>query len=612
MFKQPSKIALLAGIALFAGIGLLKHLADTPDNTRENTPEKTDGPVLADAPLWGDLHVHSNFSFDAYSFGNTNLGPDKAYEFAMGKPVRAHNGEIAQLAKPLDFLLVADHSEFMGLFRGMDNNDPTIMDSALGQRWSGYFNAGTQAPISHEYVQMIERQREIERLPYDFSKNVWLNLIDIAERYNKPGRFTTLLGYEWTSMVQGDNLHRVVVYRDNPDRAGQLLPLSALDSPDPEDLWDFLAGYEAETGGQAIAIPHNGNVSNGVMFADTRLDGGPLTPDYAEKRQKWEPLYEVTQVKGDAEAHPFLSPEDEFADFETWDQGNLRMDEKKPEMLAAEYARPALKRGLKYQVELGVNPFKFGLIGSTDTHTSLSTADDNNFFGKFVDSEPGTTRTSSTLGNRLWDNWRLSASGYTAVWAQENSRTAIFDALRRKEVYATTGPRIMMRFFAGWDFTAADLERDDLIAHGYAAGVPMGGELRNELQNELQNEIATAENTVPRFILLGRKDPDGAPLDRLQIIKGWRDTDGKLHEQVFTVAQAGKAGADALKTVWEDTGFNPAEEAFYYARIIEQPSPRWTSYDAERYGVALAPEIPRTTQERAYSSPIWYSHKVKP
>lgn len=594
MFKWPSNIILLGTIGLLAGISLLTYLSDTPENTS--------GPVLADAPLWGDLHVHSNFSFDAYSFGNTNLGPDKAYEFAMGKPVRAHNGEIARLAKPLDFLLVADHSEFMGLFRGMDNKDPAIMGSALGQRWSEYFNAGNQAPISHEYVQMIERQREIERLPYDFSKNVWHNLIDIADRYNRPGEFTALLGYEWTSMVLGDNLHRVVVYRDNPDRAGQLLPLSALDSPDPEDLWDFLETYEAETGGQAIAIPHNGNVSNGVMFADTRLDGSAFTQSYAEKRQKWEPLYEVTQVKGDAEAHPLLSPDDAFADFETWDQGNLRMDAKKPEMLSGEYARPALKKGLKYQVELGVNPFKFGLIGSTDTHTSLSTADDNNFFGKFVDSEPGTTRTSSTLGNRLWDNWRLSASGYTAVWAHENTRAAIFDALRRKEVYASSGPRIGMRFFAGWHFTAADLEREDRVAYGYAAGVPMGGAL-----------TGAPENSQPRFILLGRKDPDGADLERMQIIKGWRSADGKLHEKVFTVAEAtgenGK-GAATLAIVWEDTDFDPTEEAFYYARIIEQPSPRWTSYDAERYGVELAQEIPRTTQERVYSSPIWYSNEV--
>ena len=548
--------------------------------------------------LWGDLHVHSNFSFDAYSFGNTSLGPDKAYEFARGLPVKAPNGELAQLAEPLDFLLVADHAEYLGLFLGFEQNDPQIQSSKLGKRWFDYFSSGKQSPISREYVQMIERQKEIEFLPNDFNSTAWSKLLDYAERYNEPGVFTALIGYEWTSMINGNNLHRVVVYRDSADKAKKILPFSALDSPDPEDLWGFMDKYEKTTGGQVLAIPHNGNVSNGKMFSLKRINGSDFDRTYSSSRQKWEPLYEVTQVKGDAEAHPYLSPADEYADFETWDQGNLRMTPKKPDMLSGEYARAALKNGLGIEAKTGVNPFKFGLIGATDTHNSLSTADDENFYGKFVDSLPGAERTQTSLGDRLWDNWRLSASGYTAVWAEENTREAIFDALKRKEAYASTGPRILLRFFGGWDYKKSDLKKPNFFAaEAYAKGVPMGGDLT-------QNQ----NKTKPVFVFKVAKDPRGNPIDKLQIVKGWLDKDGQTHEKVFTVEESETGnGTDSFFAIWVDDDFRNEQPAFYYARVLEVPSKRWTSFDKDRFGVLLDPQTPKNIRERAYSSPIWYS-----
>jgi hypothetical protein len=552
--------------------------------------------------LWGDLHVHSNFSFDAYSFGNTDLGPDKAYEFAKGLPVKAPNGELAQLTTPLDFLLVSDHAEYLGLFLGLEDDDPKLSSSSLGQRWLGYFQSGNQAPISREYVQMIERQKDIELLPEEFNRSAWSKLLGFAERYNEPGVFSALIGFEWTSMINGDNLHRVVVYRDGMTKARKMLPFSALDSPDPEDLWKFMGKYEGSTGGQVIAIPHNGNVSNGVMFSDKRVDGSDFDKTYTALRQRWEPLYEVTQVKGDAEAHPYLSPNDEYANFETWDQGNLRMEPKEKNMLQGEYARSALKNGLALSQKFGVNPFKFGLVGGTDTHNALSTSDDENFYGKFVDSLPSEERTSSSLGDRLWDNWRLSASGYTAVWAEKNTRESIFDALKRKEVYATSGPRILLKFFGGWGFVNEDLDKTEFFSRtAYEKGVPMGGSLAYK-----------NDKSKPKFIFKASKDPKGNKIEKLQIVKGWLDENGQLKEKVFTVKETldGK-GQDNFVGIWDDPDFNINQEAFYYARVLEVPSKRWSTYDQDRFGVSLDPEIPIYIRERAYSSPIWFEPNRK-
>lgn len=572
--------------------------------------------------LWGDLHVHSSLSFDSYSFGNDRLDPEQAYRFAMGEPVRAHNGKIARLARPLDFILISDHAEYLGIFDGLNSGDAELLSSDLGQRWSGYLKAGTQAPISREYVEIVERRRSEPPLPARFVSTQWQRQLRLAEMYNRPGMFTTLIGYEWSSMTDGNNLHRNVVFRDNSDRAGQIVPFSALDSQDPEDLWTALANYEVKTGGKALAIPHNGNLSNGLMFADARFNGAALDAAYANARQRWEPLYEVTQTKGDAETHPALSPNDEFASFERWDQGNMRMIPKQAGMLEHEYARSALKLGLELEARIGANPFKFGMVGATDTHTGLSTADDNNFWGKFVDSEPSPARLTTALGNRLWPNWQLTASGYTGVWATANTREAIFDALQRREVYASTGPRISLRFFGGWRFGPADARATGIAQSGYAKGVPMGGEL-----------TGGSSQQPPGFLVQALKDPNGAHLDRVQIVKGWIDRSGKSREKVFDVALSnarkidgatGRApalrstvnlsdaayrnsiGAVALTRFWRDPEFDPAAPAFYYVRVIEIPTPRWTAYDTVRFKVKPGREVALVNQERAYSSPIWY------
>ena len=407
-----------------------------------------------------------------------------------------------------------------------------------------------------------------------------------------------------------------------------MLPYTAAESFNPEDLWKWMGAFEDKTGGRLLALAHNGNVSNGLMFPENNPDTGkPLTREYAETRIRWEPIYEVTQIKGDGEAHPYLSPNDEFADYETWDKANLGPVPKKPEMLQHEYAREALKNGLKLEQKLGVNPYKFGMVGSTDSHTGLTTAEEDNFFGKHSGKEPKPGRASGLIGQfgdiKLY-GWEQVSSGYAAVWATENTREAIFDAMKRKEVYATTGPRITVRFWGGWDFTVSDAASRLPAGIGYSKGVPMGGDLRN-----------APDGKAPTFLIAALKDPYSGNLDRIQIVKGWLDKDGKTHEMVYDVAwgdaETRKPGTDGklpsvgttvdvgnatwtntigdpeLITVWQDPDFDPKQSAFYYARVIEIPTPRWTAYDAKRYNIKMDPEVPMTTQERAYTSPIWYT-----
>ena len=461
--------------------------------------------------------------------------------------------------------------------------------------------------------------------------SIWEDITETADRFNDPGRFTALIGFEWTSVPKGFNLHRNVILRDDGRRARQVLPLTTqppLGTTDPLDLYEWLENYEAKTGGQSLAISHNGNLSNGWMFpTENTYPGGKVDKNYVALRAKWEPLYEVTQIKGDGETHPFLSANDEFADYETLAKGNLDLTElKKDDMLQREYAREALKNGLALEQQLGTNPYKFGMVGATDTHTGLSTAEEENFFGKSTSAEPSATRVShpfvkSKLG--AIEGYELAASGYQAVWAIENTREAIFDAMERKETYATTGPRIRMRFFGGWDYTNDDLRSRALAFRGYEKGVPMGGEL------------ATAPEgaKAPNFMVYALRDPIGANLDRIQIIKGWLDTNGKTHEKVYDVAWSGDRkpdakgklpavgntvdleaanwtntiGASELATVWTDPDFDPKQKAFYYTRIIEIPTPRWIVYDKVRLGAKIPKEAKLIHQERAYSSPIWYT-----
>ena len=583
--------------------------------------------------LYGDTHLHTAISVDAGLFGN-RLGLEEAYRFAQGEEVVSATGQRVKLSRPLDFLVIADHSDGYGMFQKILEGDPELMKNDTARRWSDMIREGGESAVAAtlEVIDLFSRGE----MPFDFNddtvrSSVWEDVIGAAEENNTPGVFTAFIGYEWTSLVPpGNNLHRVVVYRDGAARATQTLPVVTEDSLDPEDLWAAMTAYEEKTGGKLLAIPHNGNLSNGMMFALVDMQGDPLTRTYAEERIRWEPIYEVTQIKGDGEAHPFLSPNDEFADYETWDKGNLNLSELKTnEMLQGEYGRSALKLGLQLESQLGVNPYKFGMIGSTDSHTSLVAVEEENFFGKHSGTEPGPDRWSHPAiaapdGSAAFMGWEQVSSGYAAVWATENSREAIFDAMMRKEVFATTGTRLAVRVFGGWDFTAEDTRTRIPAEIGYRKGVPMGGDLQR-----------APAGKSPTFLVAALKDPLSGNLDRIQMVKGWLDKSGEPKEQVYDVAWGdsetrqpdsdGKLpavgstvdvatatwtntiGDPELIAVWEDPDFDPGVRAFYYARVIEIPTPRWTAYDALRFGITMDPEVPMTTQERAYTSPIWYS-----
>ncbi len=578
---------------------------------------------------FGDTHHHSSYSFDSGMFGNT-LGPEESFRFARGEEVTAANGVKAKLIRPLDFLVVSDHAAYLGFTELMRTSDPRLMATKGGREMVAGYQAGGEEAWLFVVSMMKDFDIGIPRLEDpDLNRSVWESVVDIASDYNEPGFFTAFNGYEWTSAPTGNNLHRNVIFRDGPDRVKQILPFSAFDSAEPEALWEFMANYEEKTGGQVLAIPHNPNISNGLTFAETMSNGKRLTREYAEKRALWEPLLEVTQAKGDSEAHPFLSAEDEFADFETWDFGNAGspMVPKQNDMLQYEYARSALLWGMKHQLKLGTNPFKFGMVGGTDNHVSLSTTREENFFGKLPNLLPGPDRTQEAMvmkadGTPAVKSWETGASGLTGIWAHENTRASLWDAMARKEVYATTGTRITVRVFAGWDFGADEVERPDFAEQGYKRGVPMGGDLTE-----------APAGRSPVFMVRALRDVDGANLDRVQIIKGWVGADGQMLEKVYDIAVSdGRTiGADGrsrtsvgstvditdasytnsigdalLMGYWEDPDFDAGLQAFYYVRVIEIPTPRWTAYDAKRFGVTMPEEVRMTVTERAYTSPIWY------
>jgi hypothetical protein len=582
---------------------------------------------------FGDTHLHTDISMDAGAFGN-RLGLEEAYRFARGEQVDSTRGGPVRLSRPLDFLVVADHSDNMGFFPDLLDGAPHIVSDPTGKDWYSRIQAGKGVDVALEIISLFSQDKFPPALTYTPDspqyKSAWAKTVKAADEFNEPGRFTAFIGYEWTAMVKGNNLHRVVVYRDGGDKGGQVVPLTTVPpqgSTDPLKLWAWMAQYKRKTGGDLLAIAHNGNLSNGMMFPlDVQSNGQPLDARYARERDLWEPLYEATQMKGDGETHPLLSPDDEFADFETWDIGNLDVSQAKTDdMLAGEYAREGLKRGLQLQTTLGINPYKFGMIGSTDSHTSLSTAEEDNFFGKHSGAEPSKERMthpfmSTDKGTIM--GWQMVASGLTAVWATENTRAALFDAMKRKEVYATTGSRIAVRMFGGWEFNEADLDNREPAFVGYAKGVPMGADLPEN----------TSANTAPSFMVFALRDAIGANLDRIQIVKGWYDGD-KTHEKVYDVVWSGDRqpgpdgklppvgntvdvktaswtntiGASELGTVWTDPEFNPRHRAFYYARVLEIPKPRWSNYDSFRFGAPIPEGAPTSIQDRAYTSPIWYN-----
>jgi len=586
---------------------------------------------------FGDTHLHTSYSADAGMAGAI-VGPEEAYRFARGEEVKSNSGLPVQLSRPLDFLVVADHAENLGLAPMIAESDPELLKSDWGRKVHDLAKTGTIEGQGAAFNMWIAAMQELKD-PFKGSEETmgrpaWKRITAAAEKYNEPGRFTALIGFEWTSGPDGNNLHRNVVFRDGKDKADQIIPLSYYDTGDPEDLWAWMADYEQKTGGKMLAIPHNGNLSNGLMFDDVTLTTKkPLDRDYAERRMRWEPIYETTQPKGDGETHPALSRNDEFANFERWDKGSFGPVLKTPDMLPREYTREAFKRGLAYEAALGVNPFKFGLIGSTDMHTGLVTTTEDNFFGKVAVLEPSADpiRFDEVIvgrvpADRARSNQHLaretSASGLAAVWARDNTREALWDAMARKEVYATTGTRLQVRVFGGFDFTAQDLERSDFAEQGYKRGVPMGGDLKS-----------ASAGKSPTFLVRAMRDADGANLDRIQVVKGWLDASGKTQEKIYDVAWSGDRkpgangklppvgntvnvkeasytnaiGAPYLTAYWRDPAFDPKLRAFYYVRVLEIPTPRWTTYDAKIFGVKLPTDVPASIQDRAYTSPIWYT-----
>ena len=586
-------------------------------------------------PFFGDTHLHTAFSMDAGAFG-AKLTPRDAYRFARGEEVTSSTGQPVKLSRPLDFLVVSDHSDNMGFFPDLFAGKPEMLADPTGKKWYDMIQSGKGADAAIEIIVAFSHgtfPKDIMYFPGTPAyKGAWQETIAAAEDYNNPGLFTAFIGYEWTSNTGGNNLHRNVIFRDNGDKASQVEPFTVYPpygSDNPVDLWKWMGAYEQKTGGDVLAIAHNGNLSSGLMFPTVEQFGKPVDREYVEQRAKWERLYETSQTKGTGEAHPFLSPNDEFASFEIWDKGNLDGSVvKTKDMLEFEYARSALKNGLKLERELGTNPYKFGLISSSDAHTGLSAMEEDNFFGKTTPQEPSPERIGATFVNNAQTgvkimDWEVGASGYAAVWAKDNTRTSIWDAMQRKETYATTGPRMLVRFFGGWEFESKDAQNRLPGQIGYTKGVPMGGDLR-----------AAPEGKKPTFLVAALKDPLGANLDRYQIVKGWLEADGKLNEKVYDVAWSGDRKPDAgtgklpsvgdtvdaanagwtntigspeLSAVWEDPDFDASQPAFYYGRVIEIPTPRWTAYDVKRFGVKALPGTAMTITERAYTSPIWYT-----
>lgn len=585
--------------------------------------------------LWGDTHNHTGFSFDVYLFGTPNSTPDTAYRFAKGEAViNPTTGTTWQLSRPLDFLVVADHAEMLGTMPLLFNDkDPEFANTKTGKAMlklgGDKSEEGLQEVYSATMYVASNKPNKLGVTPEELvrdlhggskRKSAWEMQVESAERHNAPGKFTTLIGWEWSSNTDGSNLHRVIFQEEGGDVGKKYLPYSSLESDDPEDLWTWLDETSKKTGATFVAIPHGSNISMGKMFTTTRHNGKPVDAEYAKKRMQWEMVAEATQIKGDSESNPLLFPNDEFADYEVYDFA-LTPDGTRPKPTPGDYVRSGLMRGLEYQSKVGANPYKFGMIGSTDSHTGITAIEETSFAGKGQhDNIPAKRSHPTGIGSSK--GWDMGAAGWAGVWAKENTREAIMDAFKRKEVYSTTGPRILLRFFGGPDFKQGDT-KGDLAKAGYERGVPMGGDLN----------LKGGER--PTFLVGVMKDSAGANLDRVQIIKGWVDKSGKAQQRIYDVAVSDgrKIGADGrckeavgntvdLKTgkytnsigakqfsiSWSDPEFDPEQSAFYYVRALEIPTPRYSLLDAIALGIDVKETgHSATIQERVYSSPIWYT-----
>ena len=598
---------------------------------------------------WGDTHLHSSYSPDAYLMQNRSADPDTAYRYAKGYPViHPYHRARVQIGTPLDFLVLTDHGEFMGVIPMLFQGDPRVADSETGKRYLEWIEQGREIEMFGELIAQVNKvvPPNPDLNNPEINASVWGDIMDAADRHNEPGEFTAFMGWEWSSTPQGQNLHRVVVMKGDKSNGEQFIPYTSLDSDRPEDLWAWLTETSERSGADFLAIPHNSNISGGLMFPLVDSNGQGVDADYAKLRMRWEPIVEMTQIKGDSETHPRLSPTDEFADYETYEHLIAVEGVEAPSMFGegflgslsdsdreiienfedrivevGDYARTALLRGIGLETRGLGNPYKFGMIGSTDSHTALASAEEDNFHGKMaIDSTPETKSEDVIPGTTGFD---MSAAGLAAVWATENTREGIFDAMKRKEVYATTGPRIQLRFFGGFEFNRRDADSRDVAGVGYDKGVPMGGDL-----------TAAPRNRAPSFLIRAVKDPVGANLDRIQVIKGSLDDKGRPVEAIYDVALSddrsraadGKIppvgntvdlatghytnsiGDAELAVVWEDPNFDPNERAFYYVRVLQIPTPRHTLFDAIALGIPVEETgHPATIQERAYSSPIWYT-----
>ncbi|HET9160773.1 MAG TPA: DUF3604 domain-containing protein [Caulobacteraceae bacterium] len=634
----PAKAGLTAfALTLLAGTALMAASTSTTPAKVPSRPAVRKAAPAGHLPGWnsernayfGDLHVHTKLSFDAYIF-NVRATPDDAYRFARGETIGHAGGFDIRLAGgPLDFVAVTDHSEYMGAMEEANNPQSPLSKLPIVD---GLFSTDP-ARISAAFNRMVAGN-QAGTLPKEFSDpaiagRAWREVQDAAARNNMPGRFTTLVGYEYTSAPDNRNLHRNVIFRTAkvPE-----LPFTATMNRDPEELWRHMDAWRKQ-GIESLAIPHNGNGSDGLMYQTTRLNGQPMDKVYADLRARNEPLTEITQTKGASETHPTLSPNDEWADFEIME--SYIGVAKKVTKFDGGYVRKALKDGILMQELKGYNPFKLGFVGGTDTHNAApGSAEEVNYFSKVgrIDGLPVQRGSVPPDGKKSWEGVSFDpqasisrfqtwgASGLAGVWAEENSREAIYAALRRRETFATSGPRIRVRFFASYDFPEDVLSRVDGVTQAYARGVPMGGDL------------LPSKGNAPTFMVWAVRDPRSAYLQRAQIVKGWVEN-GQAKEKVFDVACSDKlalntttwrcpgngAGVNLanceptkfkgdveLKTLWRDPEFNPKQRAFYYLRVIENPTCRWSTWDAIRNGTPPSPYLKTTVQERAWSSPIWY------
>lgn len=594
-----------------------------PEQRRESLPKAAVAANPEKNLLFGDLHIHTGLSTDAYVFGVRTL-PEDVYTFARGGTIEHAAGYPIQISRPLDFAAVTDHAEYLGQARLANLEVPTTQRPLRDLLLNGNALSITIAWIkSTAFIRQQGFGFGLDEVDEGINRDAWQMTIDAAQKFNEPGVFTTFIGYEWSAFVDSPtvHIHRNVIYRS--DNVSDL-PFSYLDSHYPEDLWRFLAKENA-AGRHAFAIPHNANLSDGNMYPSVDSYGKPITEEYAKMRSEYEPISEILQIKGSSETHPLLSNLDEFANFEIANLVSLG-DDSDPGRVKGAYARDALRLGLELSHSEGFNPYTFGVIGSSDSHNASSPTEESSYHGKLpmMDGSAGLRTDSATLlpaGINPVTRW--GSGGLAAVWAEENTRASIYDALQRKETFATSGPRISVRFFAGWDYDVSLLEQTDVISRAYAGGVPMGGTLS-----------AAPSAASPKFMVLAMKDPEGANLDRIQIIKAWVDDSGNSHEKIFDVAASGGRSVDArsgklaavgntvdiktasydnsigdavLSTLWTDPEFDPEMEAFYYARVIEIPTPRWSTFDALDLGIEAME--PSSIQERAITSAIWYAPK---